>query len=827
MSSISEDLRYSLRQLRRSPGFAATAVLTLGLGIGATTAMYSIVRGALLDPLPYPHQEDLVGIGFSRSIEAPNAMQTGETAAFFTAHAHSFSSLGVASGGSGEENFSVGDGRPLTIRTSHVSAGYLPTLGINPLLGRTFNATEDLPGSPSVVVLSEELWRRHLNADPAILGRSIHINAEPFTVIGVLSAAGATADSPDLWQPLRLSPADPGYDGTNFQLIGRLRRDVSVAQANAEAAALTPAIMRQFPAYLQWSAPGAPSYQEHVWPLHQVIVGEARSSVFLLSVAVVAVLLIACLNLAGLVTARSTLRRTELTLRSALGAAPSALLRLLLTESAILAFFGSILGFGLAHFASRALVAAAPISLPALQPEKSDFSVVIVALATGCATVAFFGLIPAIGLLRQGVPSDPFTGTRTVGSGGSQAWLGKALVIGQVALATTLLSAGALLLGTFLHMRSISPGLDAQDLYALQVNLKGPAYASAIHTEQFVAGVTERLRSIPGVQAVGAVNGLPLDGGLNDNGQPMGHPELKTYTEYRFVTPRYFSTVGTRLLRGTDFTDHDTSTSQPVALVNACAARFWFGNRSPIGEFVLDGKTPRRIIGIAGDVQSSSLVGRISPMIYIPIAQMSDETSKAVNGWFPTTFVLRTLASGGSAQPDLSASVAAAIASVDPEVPPSKFASMQSFIDRSVAAPRFFSWLAGAFAGFALLLTIIGLFGLLSYQVAARTRELGVRMALGARRSGILILVISRGLILTSMGLAIGVLASLTLRKLLVAVIADSSHLRLRDTAAAFASPIASIGYSALAMLLAAFAASLLPATRASSIEPAVALRGE
>ena len=375
-------------------------------------------------------------------------------------------------------------------------------------------------------------------------------------------------------------------------------------------------------------------------------------------------------------------------------------------------------------------------------------------------------------------------------------------------------------------MRSIPPGLEPERLYALQVNLKGTAYASALHTQQFVSAAEDRLRNVPGVQSVAAVNGLPLDRGLNDTGQPTGHPELKSYTEYRFVTPAYFATAGTHLLAGAEFSDRDTSTSQPVALINGRAARLWFPNKSPIGEFVFDGKTSRRITGLVADVRTSSLAGGIPPMIYVPFAQMSDETVKAVNGWFPTTFVLRTV-DQGAPTPDLSAAVAAAISAVDPEVPPSKFAAMQSFIDRTVAAPRFFSWLAGVFAVFALLLTVIGLFGLLSYQVSSRTRELGVRMALGARRSEILALVSSHGLILTSIGVTLGVLSSLALRKVLITVIADTSHLRLRDTTAVFASPLASISLSAAAMLLAAIAASLLPASRASSIEPAVALRAE
>ena len=538
------------------------------------------------------------------------------------------------------------------------------------------------------------------------------------------------------------------------------------------------------------------------------------------------VLLIACLNLAGLITARSASRQREIAVRSALGAGRWMLLRLLLIESLMLAAVGSVLGLAFSSVVVPLLLRAAPIDLPRLHETTTDAHALLFALAIGCGTTLIFGLLPAMGALRS--RGSLSSGTRSAGDSVPQQRLGRVLLVGQVALATTLLSISALLLGTFLNLRAIPSGVRPQHLYAMQVNLKGTTYASATHTQQFVAAVEERLRGIPGITTVAASNGLPLDGGLNESGYPTGHKEMEETVEWRFVTPGYLATTGTKLIDGQDFSDSDTAISQPIALINERAAKLWFPNRSAIGESVMvGGGEPRRIIGVVADVHAHGLAEAIARTVYVPYAQVDDKTMAVINGWFPTTFMLRVAPQADVRGADIAKAAGTAVAAVDADVPVGKFSAMQGFIDKSVAAPRFFSWLAGAFAIFAVLLTVIGIFGLLSYQVAARTREFGVRMALGAQRVQVLSMVVRRGLALTAIGLALGALASLILRPAIAAFLAETIRFGPASLPGIMASPALSILTAAGGMLLAATAASLLPASRAASIQPTEALRAE
>ena len=828
MQALLQNLSFSVRSLRKSPGFVITAVLTLALGIGATTAMYSIVRNTLLEPLPYPHADELVGLGFSQPADAPNNAQTGETSVLIEAQAKSFASTGIADGGPLGVNLSTGPGGAQSIHSLRVSSSYLPTLGIEPILGHTFTREEDLPHAAPTVLLSEDLWRRSFNADQHIVGKVVHMNEDAYTIIGVMPSRFATVDSPDVWQPLHLSDEDAGYQGTNYMMIARLKPGISLHQATAEMGPLTTAIYRQFPEYTKWADPGAALMRENAWPLQQIVVSNARPSLIALSAAVLAVLLLACLNLAGLVTARSIGRRSEIALRTALGASRAAILRLLVTESLLLAMAGSLLGLAFATFVVPILVSSSPIDTTQIHTPTIDLSAVAFAILTGCATTVLFGLIPALTVFRPSVNTQ-IGNTRTAGETAPQQRLGKSLIVAQVALATMMLSAGALLLSGFLNMRAIPSGIRPQHLYALKVNLKGDAYSSAAHTMQFISSVEDRLRQIPGISQVATVNGLPLDSGLNAGAGPAARPDQVKNSEIRFITPGYFQTIGMTILSGNDISSADVATTQPVALINDVAAKHWFPNQNPIGEFIVAfGKTPRRVIGVTTSTHSRSLADQIRPTAFVPLAQISDDSIKTINGWFSTTFVIRTVERNGAPDPDIARASAAAIEAVDPAVPASNFASMQSFIDKNVAAPRFFSWLAGAFASFALLLTLVGLFGLLSYQVASRTRELGVRMALGAQRSQILTLVLRNGLVLTSIGLLLGISGSFALRGVIASFLYTTVDGLGRDTATSLlGNRMLAIAIAAAAMLIATIAASLIPAQRAARLEPTEALRAE
>jgi putative ABC transport system permease protein len=367
-----------------------------------------------------------------------------------------------------------------------------------------------------------------------------------------------------------------------------------------------------------------------------------------------------------------------------------------------------------------------------------------------------------------------------------------------------------------------------QHLYALQVNLKGNAYASAAHTQQFIAASEDRLRQIPGVAQVSVIDGLPLDRGLNDGAGPADHADQIKNSEIRLVSPGYFRTSGLELLAGNDISAAESVTAPNVAIINDLAAKQWFPGRNPIGEYIIAlGKAPRRVIGVSANAHNMSLADSIRPTAYIPIAQVTDDAMKEVNGWIATTFLLRTVERNGLPDPNIALAASAAIRAVDPDVPTAKFAPMQSFIDKDIAAPRFFSWLAGGFALFALLLTIVGLFGLLSYQVTSRTRELGVRMALGAQRHQILTLVLHSGLTLTAIGLCLGIFSSFALRSIIAHLLSDTIGSDATTTAALLGHQSVAIAIAALAMLLAASFASLIPAQRAAHLEPTEALRNE
>ena len=829
MANLQSDLRYTLRQLRRSPGFSLTAILTLSLAIGATTAMFSILRGTLLAPLPYPHAEDLVGLGLEQPGDAPRNAQTGESIDLIETRAKVFTSIGVADGGPPQGvNFSSEGGKAQNVHALKVSSGYLPTLGVVPILGRMFTREEDLPHATLTVLLSEAFWRHSFDADPKVVGKVVHINEDAYTVIGVMPDRFATLDSPDVWTPLRLSADDPGYDGTNYAVIARLKPGVTLAQAGAEMKTINVALFHRYPNYSQWVQPGQPPMQEVAWPLHELVVSSSRPSLLALGAAVIAVLLLACLNLAGLMTARSIARHSEITLRTALGASRRQILTLLLMESLLLALTGSLLGIGLAAIGLPVLLSTSPIDVTSIQVPTLDRTAVVFAALAGCATTLVIGLVPAFTISRHATAAG-IGNTRTAGETLSQQRLGKSLVIAQVGLATAMLSAGALLLNAFVNMRTIPSGLTPQHVYALQVNLKGQAYASSAHTGQFVTSVEERLRQIPGVAQVATVNGLALDAGINDSAGPADRKDQLHNSEIRFVTPGYFRTIGTVVLQGHDISAADAAGAAPEALINQLAAKKWFPGRNPVGEYILaEGKMPRRVVGITANAHTASLADEIRPTAYLPLAQVSDDTMKMINGWFPTTFVIRMQERTNTPDPEIARAAEAAITAVDPEIPAAKFAPMQDFLDKSVAAPRFFSWMAGAFAVFALGLAQIGLFGLLSYQVSSRTREIGVRMALGAKRRQILSLVLRNGLILTSLGLALGVAASFVLRGLISSLLYTVvDGLGRADSVTILGNRAFAITLSAAAMLVATIAASLIPARRAAYLEPTEALRAE
>lgn len=829
MNSIMQDLRYALRQLRKAPGFTITAVLTLALGIGATTAIYRVVQGVLLAPLPYPQPDRLVGVAFTFPQEKPNSEQAGGSADFLKGHNRSFESVGISVDGTSGVNLATGDGHAFQIASMKIDRGYFPTLGVQPMLGRNFSTEEDLANGPKAVLLSYLLWKREFNGDKNIVNKIVRLNEESYTVAGVMPAslsvasesAPGVASTVDIWQPLQLSVKDPGYAGDNYNMVARLRDGVNPLQVQQELTALTAAFYKQSPFYQQWTNSAKATRGFRAWPLQQVVVSGVQTSLLTMLGAVFAVLLIACLNLAVLMTARTWRRAREMAIRSALGASRRNLLRLLMCESLALALAGGALGLWLSRLAVPVLLRTAPMPIPPMQ--SGGWLAAGFALLIACVTTLIFGLLPGWSVLRRDA-GYALQGGSQIGGSAYQAKMGDRLMIVQVAVAMVLLSASSLLLGSFLKLRSVSSGVVAEHLTVAQVTLKGGAYANALHTNQFIGKVLGELKRYPGVQRVAAVNGLPLDRGLNFGGGPLGHPDAEGHMEFRAVTPGYFQTMGIPVLSGRDVAEEDNATSVPVVVISETAARKWWPGHSAIGEEVQLGKNapPLRVIGVVSDTHSRSLAESPQVMIYAPFAQVSDHLMKVINGWFPTTFAVRL-----SGNVDIATAVQRAIANADPDIPVAKLTTMQTVIDNSVAAPRFFSYLAGGFAAFALLLTMIGLFGLMSYQVTQRTREIGVRLAVGADRGQILLLILRRSLVLALTGLLIGAIASLAVPKLAGSVLADYVFTGGKGISSLLSSGPTALILAAAAMLVAAFAASYLPAHRAASIEPTEALRTE
>lgn len=828
--NTAQDLRFALRSLRRAPGFTTTALLTLALGIGLTAAMLGVVYTVLLAPLPYVEPERLVGLDFNFRGETASTSQVGTAADFIMQYSRSFERYGVA-GGSGGVNLATtaaGRGHAFPVQQLHISHDFLLTLGIHPVLGRNFTAEEDTHDGPRAALLSDAAWRTRFGADPAVVGRVVRIDEEDVPVVGVLpadAAADLRGGSRDLepaavFQPLQLSPRDAGYEGNNYEMIARLRPGVSLGQARGELATLLPRFAQENSWYKGWHAPNGELNQLRAFPLSAALAGDVRGSLLALLGAAAAVLLVACLNLAGLTVARTAARTPELAVRSALGASRATLLRLLLSESAVLAAAGAAVGLLVARIAAHAFVAYAPIEMPHLNAAASvGWLAVYAAVLSGLGTL-LFGLLPAAVVLR----SEVNQGLRNAGSQGQSVAYqrtGRMLIVGQVALAFALLTAASLLLRTFVTLRSTAPGVETAGITIGQVTLKGDAYKNTAHSVQFSQRVVEQLQHTPGVLRAGAVNGLPLDHGLNISGWPADRKELRRNMEARFVDPGYLATIGIGLLQGRGITEGDTTTSPRVAIINASMAKRWWPNGDAIGSRInIGAETEYTVVGIARDTHEHSLLEAPRNLAYIPLTQVTDKFTGMINNWFPTTFVVRA-----STGVNMAAAMQAAVSSADAEVPVARLSTMQEVVDRTVAAPRFFSWLSSSFAAFTLLLAAVGLFGLLSYQVTQRTREIGVRMALGATRQDVLGSFLRRALVLTVLGLGGGLLLSTLLPRLLGSAVPDftlslqTTHTLMPQAEAATA--------AALLLLVAATSASMLPAMRAASIEPVQALRAE
>jgi predicted permease len=819
--SLLQDLQYGARMLRKNPGFSAIAIFTLALGIGASTAVFSLVNAVLLKPLPYPNSQQIV---FPWR-QPPAGLNLGYDEMpwgrpdflFFARESKSFQSVAAFK----SDSFNLtGSGDAARLDGLRASAGFFPSLGISPIVGRTFTAEEDQAGHEHVVVLSYRLWRDRFGSDTQILGRVLQLNNESYTVIGVMPQGFVFPRADEmpnsfpfpretqLWVPLALVPGPiiPGED-SELAVIGRLQPGITPAQAQSEVNLMSKRLEDFFPGGKGW-------FGMKVTSMQRQISGDMRRPLLLILGAVGVVLLIACSNVAGLLLSRSLARTKEFTLRAALGAGKWRLMRQLLTEALILAGIGGIAGILIAKTAIHFVKFFAPPNIPRLGEVTLDMRVVLFALAVTFVTGILFGLAPAIAGSRDNLVESLKEGGQRAGSSPTGAKLRNVLLISEVALALVLVISAGLLTRTFLHLLKVDPGFNPTRVLTFELTLPATKYTDQPQIVALYQKTLQSIRSLPGVESAGITATTPLGGATESTSirlpdHPLQDPKARAFSNYTMISPGYFAAAGTPILRGRDFLDSDTADSQPVTIINsAMAKKFWPGEDA-IGKQVAPAskKYPAEtIIGIVADVKRLSLREDPPPEMYVPYNQ------KVWPSLLTMDVILRTKVDPAS----LTDGVRNALRSVDPDLPMAKISTLDTIVDDSMTLPRFAMFVLGSFAGLALLLASVGMYGVISYFVGQRTREIGVRVALGAQRRDVFEMVLGQGARLAVIGIALGLLAALATTRMMVSFLYGVQ-------------PIDPLTFAALPFLLLSIAllACYIPARRAMRVDPMVALRHE
>jgi putative ABC transport system permease protein len=808
MGALFQDVRYGVRMLAKNPGFTAVAVLTLALGIGANTAMFSVVNGVLLRPLPYPQADRIVQIlrTYRGQPEIDTSGSSSSQFTFWKSHGDPFQYLAANT----PVGFNLAGGsRPERVRALRVSMEYFHVLGIQPVLGRDFLPDEDRLGGPNVAILSEGLWKRDFGADGQVTGRFILLDGVPYTVVGVMPSGFESVSPVDLWTTIGQVAQTIGSGG-NYEVIGRLKPNVSRKQADSFLATLTKPYLTEFEPRISGNEAkeisfGAFSYQ-------YVVTSEHRGSLLVLFGAVGFVLLIACVNVANLQIGRAAARNREIAVRTALGAGRPRIFRQLLTENVLLAGVGAGLGLLFAYWCLGFLVALAPAGLP----RAREISLDRWALAFAALVAVVTGILSGLGPAFQASRTDLNEFVKETGGRSStrRQRLGAVLSAAEIALSLMLLVGSGLLIQTFANLLRANPGFDPRHILSLQIWTTGSRHNSGGGLASFYESTIRRIEAIPGVESAAVVAaGLPLEQGGNLPFRVERQKDSQWVSaDYREITPDYFHTLGVPLLQGRLFAPADSQDANKVVIINAAFARKYFPDRNPIGEHLtLADAGHREIVGVVGEVKSF-LDEPAEPSTFIPMAQASYRVDQLFQGWFPTCVLVRT------AQKPLSVSRAVenALRDAAPNLPIGEVRSMEEVLSFSIAQQRFRMTLMTIFAGLALALAAVGIYGVISYSVSQRTHEIGVRMALGATRGIVLQMIVRQGLRLTLIGTALGLLGALGLTRVLKSMLFGVK-------------PTDPVTFVAVSMLLAAVAllASYIPARRATKVDPMVALRYE
>lgn len=813
-----QDTRYGLRSFRKNPGFTLTAVVALALGVGGTTAIFSVINTVLLQPLPYPNAERIVALGLSSPQGTGYGLAVPEFVAMEQATKTVESFAAYDFGGPG---INLTGDHPEQLQGIHVSAGYFRVFGAPMALGRAFSSSEDRTHGRKVVVISNGLWRSHFGDDPAIVGKTIPLGGDPYVVIGVLGRSFSPDPPADLWLPLQ---ADPNSTDQAHYLVGAalLRPGATPEQAKAELKLAADRFGRKFPGAL--GAQGSFTASS----LRDVQVSGARQSLLILFSAVGLVLLIACANVANLLLARATIRRREIAVRAAMGAGRGRIVRQLLTESLLLALAGGVLGLAVGFTGVRALLAISPGNIPRIGVQGSaialDWHVLGFTLLVSIFTGIAFGLIPALNASRSDLNVTIKESGARAGTGIRQNKARSILVVTEMALAVILLVGAALLIRTFVAIRSVDPGFDPHNVITMQMSLLGPRFEKTAGVTQMVRDAEERVGGIPGVVAVTAAEAIPLGGGFglpfNIEGRPTGKSPYTGGAGWDPVSPGFFSVYRIPLRRGRTFTDRDDTASPGVVIINEAMARQFWPKGDPLGAQISIGKgvgpefnePPREIVGIVANIRDNGLNHDPGPIMYIPLAQVNDGVIALNNRFTPVTWAVRT-----ETQPFLlSAQIQEQLRTVSAGLAVAQIQSMDQVVSTSTASTNFNMTLLSIFAAVALLLAAIGIYGLMAYSVQQRTQEIGIRMALGAVSRDVRYMVVRQGMVLALGGIVLGAGCALGLSRFLASMLFGVTA---RD-------PVI-FAVVAAVLSLVALLATYVPAVRATRVDPMVALRYE
>ncbi|HEX3663502.1 MAG TPA: ABC transporter permease [Acidobacteriaceae bacterium] len=819
MSDFRSDLRYAFRMLLGNPAFTITAIAALALGIGANTAIFTVVNTILLKPLTYPEPDRMVqfmntfadGNGDGASPVNYNTWRA-QTSVFENVAAYDF-------GGPG---FNLTGAVPEQVHGIHASEAYFRLFGAPVLLGRTFTPQEDSPNGGHVVVISYGFWQRKFGGNPHIVGTSVSLSNEPYTIVGVLGRSFVTDPESDIWVPFQIDPNSTNL-GHYFLVAGRLKPGVTLAQANAQLKLAAGQYRRLHPDDM------GPKDGFGVQPLRDSIVAGTRKSLFVLLGAVGFVLLIACANVANLLLVRATGRKREFAIRAAMGAGRARIVRQLLTESIVLAVSGGLLGLGLGYAGVRALLAVSPADLPRVGEHGAgvdlDWRVLLFTFGIAILTGILFGLFPAIGASRPDLNSTLKESSNRSGTGFRQSKARSLLVISEVTLALVLLIGAALLIRTFLALRAVNPGFDPRHVLTLEMSLTGDQFKKTAGVAQVSHDGRERLNAIPGVEASAFTCCLPLEGGYGLPFNIIGRPPAPKSpwnggAGWMSASPGYFSVFHIPILRGRDFTQRDTGSAPGVALVNQAFVKQYFPKQDPLGQQLLIGKgvgpqftePARQIVGVVGDIRDGGLNRDPRPLMIVPSAQVTDGMTDLNSNIGPYVWLVRT--HGDPMQ--IAPAVTDQLRQASGGFPVARVRPMTEVVAQSTSSQDFNMLLLSVFGASALVLAAIGIYGLMAYSVQQRTQEIGIRMALGADRGRIRNLVVWHGMRLALIGVVLGIGAAFGLTRFIASFLYG---VKTWDPLVFVTTPVI--------LTIVALLAVWLPAARASRLDPQQALRVE